>query len=353
MKNRILFAPLDWGLGHATRCIPLISYYINNGYTIFIAADGKIEFLLKTEFPQAHFLTLPGYKITYSKNKWTLPLILLLQVPKLISIIKYENGWIKKMVAEHKIDLIISDNRFGLYHPTTPSIFITHQLIIKAPFKWAEKLIQKLNYHFINKFSTCWVPDFEGEVNLGNTLSHPEVKPKTKVQYIGPLSRFSYKQNDSANNYLLILLSGPEPQRSLLEAKLLHQLSYYNKKAVVIRGLPGESNLPQSLPHITLLNHLPSHKMEEVFSNAAFIISRCGYSTVMDVVAMKKKGIFIPTPGQTEQEYLAQHLMKAGIALCIPQHLFVLEDALSEANLFPYQTASLHFKIDLPQLPQL
>ena len=135
---------------------------------------------------------------------------------------------------------------------------------------------------------------------------------------------------------MLVLLSGPEPQRTLLEEALLLQLERYTEPVVFLRGLPGGSDLPVVQPNIQVFNHLPANELEEVIRDAHLVVSRCGYSTVMDLMSMGKKSILIPTPGQTEQEYLAKHLMNHNLALCIPQSKLKLLNALELADCYNY-----------------
>lgn len=335
----ILLAPLDWGLGHATRCIPVIRYLLNHGCKVIVAGSGKIKILLQAEFPSLHFLELNGYNVRYAKRQWALPWQIVLQVPGIVRSIKAEHLWLEGKVKNHHIDAVISDNRYGLYHTEIPSVFITHQLYIKTPFgKTVDIWLQKLNYGFINRFSACWVPDSDGPGSLAGALSHPRFLPSIPVHYTGPMSRFD-NQGVSAIKHLLILLSGPEPQRSLFEEKLVKELQHYTAPVVLVRGLPGSTSNPGTGTNVEVHNHLPAKALQEKMQEASYIISRCGYSTVMDLASLKKKSILVPTPGQTEQEYLADHLMKMKQALCIEQKKFSLKPALDLAGSFDYQPA--------------
>lgn len=244
-----------------------------------------------------------------------------------------------KKVAEHGFDAVISDNRYGLYHPDIFSIFITHQLTIKSPLgKWTEKILQKRNYQYINRFTECWIPDREEqENNLAGKLSHPINKPAIPVYYIGSLSRFKTTDEPVKNNHLLIVLSGPEPQRTILENKIIQEVAYYSSTATIVRGLPGSDSIVPSTSMIKFYNHLPAEQLNREIEKAAYIISRSGYTTVMDVARLKKKSILIPTPGQTEQEYLADYLLKKQFAFCVSQKEFSLADSLKKAEKFSYQ----------------
>lgn len=334
---RVLIAPLDWGLGHTTRCIPLAKALINLGVTVIFAGNNQQKKVLEQEFPGNIFLHLEGYNIRYSKTAGGLAWKLATQLGTIKKRIKAEHEWLLEQTKIHAFDAIISDNRFGLWHPDITSIFITHQLTIKTPFGWVEKLVQKINYRFIHRFSACWVPDMPGSPNLAGALSHPKKMPCIPVSYLGILSRLQYLQAEKKENHLFVSLSGPEPQRSLLETKILAQLADYTGTATVVRGLPEVSALPSVAAHITIHNHLDTIAYNEAMSVAAIVISRTGYSTVMDIVAAQQQSILIPTPGQTEQEYLARYLTKNRLALCYPQDRFHLATALAAANHFDYQ----------------
>jgi len=337
-KSRILVAPLDWGLGHATRCIPIIRELLTQGCDVWLAGEGAQQQLLKAEFPELSFLQLPGYKIRYAKTARGLIWKMIQQGPKMRRAILYEHLWLKKMIARHHFDAVISDNRYGLYHSEVPCIFITHQLTIKSSAgKWAEKILQKRNYKYISRFGECWVPDKEGENNLAGELSHPAIKPAVPVHYIDLLSRFEKKDLAQKKNHLLIILSGPEPQRGMLEEKIIKDISHYNGTATIVRGLPGFASMIPSTNMIKFYNHLPAAELNIEMQEAEYIISRSGYSTVMDLVALQKKSILIPTPGQTEQEYLGIYLMKKGIAVSISQKDFSLQKALAHAAEYNYQ----------------
>jgi len=341
-KSRILVAPLDWGLGHATRCIPIIRELLAQACDVWLAGEGAQQELLKTEFPELPFLELPGYRIHYAKTARGLIWKMIQQGPKMRRAILYEHQWLKKMVAQHHFDAVISDNRYGLYHATVPCIFITHQLTIKSSAgKWTEKILQKRNYKYINRFTACWVPDLDRKNSLADELSHPLIKPAVPVHYIGLLSRFVKHNVVARENHLLIILSGPEPQRSILEEKIINDISHYNGTATVVRGLPGSASLIPSTTMIKFYNHLPAVELNSEMQEAEFVISRSGYSTVMDIMTLQKKSILIPTPGQTEQEYLGNYLLDKKIAVNIPQKDFSLNKALALADDFNFQIPAM------------
>ncbi len=334
---RILVAPLDWGLGHATRCIPVIYELLGQNIDVWLAGEGPQEILLKREFPDLPFLYLRGYRVKYGRSGLRLISTIFRQVPGILSAIRQENDWLKEVVKRYQFDGVISDNRYGLNHPGIPTVFITHQLAIKSPFgKWSERILQKRNYQFINRFTECWIPDEETQDGLAGQLSHPTTMPSVPVRYIGILSRLKKGNSEEKKDHLFISLSGPEPQRTLLENKIIHDIGHYNGTATIVRGLPGETTMIPSTNHLRFYNHLPTGEMNEEIQRAEYVISRNGFSTVMDIATLGKRSILIPTPGQTEQEYLAKYLTERKIALCISQKEFDLQDALQKASGFEY-----------------
>ncbi len=336
----MLIAPLDWGLGHATRCIPIIRALQNKGHEVIIAAEGAQAKLLQTEFPHLQMLPLTGYRVKYSKSRWWLPFALLLQSPRLLHIIKYEKNWLDTVIDQYKIGLVISDNRYGLCSKKVACIFITHQLIIKTPFDWLEKWVQRINYRYIDQFNSCWVPDAAGELNAAGLLSHPGKFPGVKVHYIGLLSRF--RQQPVAKKYdYCILLSGPEPQRTLLENKLIAGLAEIEGKILLVRGKPGAEDTLQTATHIEVKNHLRGSELQEAILQSEYIISRSGYTTVMELLSLQKKSILIPTPRQTEQEYLAKKLQQDHICMSVDQNEFNCATHLAMAKTFAYRFPDL------------
>lgn len=336
-KPRILLAPLDWGLGHTTRCIPLICELLRQGAEVILAGNTVQKHLLTQEFPQLTLVPLAGYEVSYARSGRGLLLRLLLQTPRITKAIRAEQAWLQKTIAAYGINAVISDNRYGLYHTVIPTVFVTHQLRIKTPLgNWMENLLQKKNYRYINRFTQCWVPDLEQAPHLAGELSHPAKLPACPLQYVGPLTRIKKRNTAPVKDHLFISLSGPEPQRSLLEEKIIEGVSRYGGTAVIVRGLPGEQRLLPSTNSIRFYNHLPAHLFEEEMSKAEFVIARSGYSTIMDLAALRQKCILVPTPGQTEQEYLADYLMQKGMAYCVDQASFSLQAAVAAAKTFDY-----------------
>jgi UDP-N-acetylglucosamine transferase subunit ALG13 len=246
--------------------------------------------------------------------------------------INHEKRWLEKINRDKHLDIVIADNRYGLHHPGIISVFITHQLLIKSSFgKWVDRLLQKINYRYIRHFNYCWVPDAaSNDINLAGELSHPAQLPGSINRYIGVLSRIK-KENIPSTGKLLVLLSGPEPQRSIFEQKVTEQLNRLQRPAILIRGLTDRQALPGGAL-LEIHHHLPSAQMQRAINEAGIIISRSGYSTVMDLLPLGKKCIFIPTPGQPEQEYLAAYLSEKGWCCTASQEHFSLQLLLEEAN---------------------
>lgn len=332
-NRRILLAPLDWGLGHATRCIPIVRSLQENGYEIVLAADGAVAALLSKEFPGIEIKPLKGYGIKYSKNASLLG-SMLQQLPGILQSIKQEQQWLTSLLKKEHFDLIISDNRPGLYSTHVPSVYITHQLLIHSgKGRWINRLLQQLHTRYMRNFNSVWVPDLEGPTNVAGELAHPS-KPLIQPVYLGLLSRMH--PTTAENKYdLMILLSGPEPQRSLLEEKLVAQVTQLTKKVLLVRGLPQTNNKIVPVPsHITVYDHLPATLLQEAICSSQLILCRSGYTTLLDLIRLKKKAVFIPTLGQPEQKYLAIHMQQQKLFPFIAQKDISIEQAVTVAENF-------------------
>lgn len=344
MKKRILVAPLNWGLGHATRCIPIINTLITEGFVPVIASDGAALTLLRKEFPNLSTLKLPSYNITYSKNGKLFKLKLLKDLPKLIKAVKAEKKAVSYILKHNDIAGIISDNRLGVRNKKVPSVFMTHQLnVLSGNTTW---LSTKMHQNIIKKFDACWIPDTEGDINLSGKLGHVK-KFDIPTTYIGPLSRFT-KTDSETKNDLMVLISGPEPQRAFLEEKLLFELKGYSGKVVFVKGIMERKQTIQVFGNITIYNFMTSELLEKTINESALVLSRSGYTTVMDLAKLNKKAFFIPTPGQFEQEYLAKRLTETSLVPSCKQNDFKLKK-LDEVNAYEGLKA-FDFKIDYSDL---
>jgi predicted glycosyltransferase len=326
-------APLDWGLGHATRCIPIVKELINQGCTVIIAASGAQKAVVQEEFPDLSFVELPGFRLKYGKNRAFTLLKIIFTLPKILIGIKRENAWLRRFAARERLDVVISDNRYGLYGAGVFPVFITHQLAIRSSLGAAvDWLLQRVNYAYIRRFSVCWVPDVEGVENLAGLLSHPRKMPAVPVRYIGWLSRLEPAKNESVYD-LLILLSGPEPQRTILEKILIKQLDENMGRIVLVRGLPKGGALLKAPKGVVVFDHLGTRELGEVICQSRLVLARSGYSTVMDLVRLRRRAVYIPTPGQPEQEYLGRHIEQRGLGVCMKQRGFLLKEAVDRARL--------------------
>ena len=328
-KKTILVAPLNWGLGHTTRCVPIIHALKEEGFQVLLGSDGVALDLLKKEFPEEDAIELPSYQIEYAKKGKNFKWKMLLRSPKVIKAINAERKLVKRLVKENKIDGVISDNRLGLYSDKIPTVFITHQLQVLSGK--TTKITSALHSRYIKRFNECWVPDYADSPNLSGKLGHPK-DFEIPVKYIGLLSRL-HKSEEEKIYDIAVLLSGPEPQRTDLEEILLHELKRYNGQVLFIRGVVEEEQTVQRNNNIKLVNYMESSELEKALNCSDLILSRSGYTTIMDLAKLGKKAFFIPTPGQTEQEYLAKRLKKKGMVPCANQEEFKLKD-LSKAKVY-------------------
>lgn len=339
MKHkRILVAPLDWGLGHASRCIPVIRELQRQGAHVVIAADERPLALLKEEFPQCETVRLPGMGVSYPRHV-SMSVFMALKAPRFFQAIQEEHENLEHIVRNYQIDGVISDNRYGLHHDQVPSILITHQLFIQAPI--FKRLLKRITANYIENFNECWIPDFKGKENLSGDLSH-QSSSLDNLRFIGPLSRFmeNKAQTDSTAKFsrkLMVILSGPEPSRTDCEKRLFRQLDQVDFDVLFIRGLVGSGTHTEVFHHgkVEIKSHLPTEEMRKEILQSEVVLSRCGYSSVMDLAVLGKKAILIPTKGQTEQEYLAKHLRaKSWFYTTTESKLKLLRD-LEKAKSFP------------------
>ena len=332
MKNsvkNILVAPLNWGLGHATRCIPIISELEKNGFTPVLASDGVALQLLQNEFPHLKSLELPSYEIEYAKNGGDFKWKLIKNSPKMIEAIFAEKKIVKKWISEFDLQGIISDNRLGVYSKKIPSVLMTHQLnVLSGKTTW---ISSKLHQYFIKKFTECWIPDKKENQNLTGKLGHLK-NSSLNLKYLGPLSRLEKK--DLPIKYdLMVILSGPEPQRTFLEQKLIKEIQSFDGKILFIKGIIESEQKTDQDENVTYYNFMTSSEIETAFNESKIVLCRSGYTTVMDLAKLQKKAFFIPTPGQFEQEYLARRLKRNGFLPYAKQDDFVIKN-LSEVSLY-------------------
>jgi uncharacterized protein (TIGR00661 family) len=255
------------------------------------------------------------------------------QLPKFLRAIKKEHEQLDECISQNQIDLVISDNRYGCWTKKTPCVFITHQLNIIMPFwlKWTQSLVNIQNHRFIKRFTRCWIPDIEGMHNLTGMLSYTN---SLSVKSIGILSRFKKdSETTSAKHEIAVILSGLEPQRSVLEEIIKPQLANKNT-ALLVKGVVEDEQEWTAEENLDIVNFLTSDELQYLIKSSDIIIARSGYSTIMDLAALGRNAILVPTPGQTEQEYLANRLMKEGICFSMSQQNFDLNFAIEQSKGF-------------------
>ena len=329
--KRVLIAPLDWGLGHATRCIPVISEFRRQGCDVVVAGSGDSLALLQKEFPDLPSFSLPAYRPRYPLHGsmiWAMAS----QLPRFLKVISDEHRAIERIIDHENIDVVISDNRYGCWSSRAHCVFITHQSNILMPkrFGWLQNVVSRLSETMIRRFDACWVPDFpEAQSLAGNLISNAVSHTAIKTEFIGWLSRFERKGDAEKKLDVAAIFSGPEPQRTQMENAVVPQLEKSGLSYRAVRGLPSVQSIPSNN---RMVNFLLTEELQACIESADIIIARSGYSTVMDMQRLAKNVIFIPTPGQTEQEYLANRLKDKGIAFFMKQDEFDLQQALQHAK---------------------
>lgn len=333
MSKKVLVAPLNWGLGHATRVIPIIDCLYKNNFSVIIAADGNALRFLRKEFPHLTSFRLPDVNIRYSKKHVFLKIFL--QTPKIFLHRFIEHFKLKSILKRHPVDLIISDNRFGVWHKKTYNVFISHQLKLKLP-----KSISFLSFvypiflqRFLNPFDECWIPDFANKQNFSGELSH-SISNFSSIQYIGVLSRFNRyltSQKMDKRYDVLFILSGPEPQRTIFEKLITNQMKGKKYRVAIVRGIEQKEKLECTGQVFGIVNAEPLYNL---IKQSKWVICRAGYSSIMDLYVTQAQAILIPTPGQTEQEYLADYLKQKKYFYSISQQSFNLDKSLEQARNF-------------------
>ena len=347
---RILVCPLDWGLGHAGRCIPLIRALRAAGHEIRFAAAGGALRLLRSEFPGLPWHDLPGYRVRYARSAALLLPVLLAQAPAVLAGLWAERRRLARLAAAHPCDLVISDGRYGLRLPGIPAILITHQIAFRLPARLpgraiAEGILLRQNLKMMSGFARVWIPDWQHARSLAGALTGPGL-PAGNREWIGPLGRFAAAPEDSGPEApridIAAIVSGPEPQRTLFEAALRASLARLRGTRVLVRGLPGlAGSAGQGLAslrpgELNVFDHLPGPELARIFAYAGTLVARSGYTTVMELAVLGSPApVLVPTPGQTEQEYLADHLADLGAAVPQAQHAIDLVSAIEQARNLP------------------
>jgi len=332
--GHVFLSPLNWGLGHSTRDIPIIRELLKHGHEVTIGTSGNALALLKRECPQCNFVLFKDYPAPYSASRFFLPKFVA-SIPLLLRALARERKKLDQILAENRFDLIISDNRMGVYSHKIPSYFITHQLRFSLPTYLYpfEVLTIPVNSFFHIKYDGVIVPDIAPN---GNNLSGKLCRSNLditnqRVYYSGILTSTEKMQVAEDLDYLAIV-SGPEPQRTKLEEIILKQVQKLPGEKVVLLGSPQKESHQKLDRHTTVHSYLSTEEKVELMNRARFLITRSGYTTMMEMAEIdKKRGLFTPTPGQTEQEYLSRYYARQGWFLSRSQYKLKLPEDAVEA----------------------
>jgi len=323
MKH-ILVSPLSWGLGHATRDLPIIRCFLEHGHHVTVAACGRGFTLLKQEVPQCDFVEMLDYPPPYSESKHFVPKFLAM-APIMLAAIERESILVRRLFKRRKFDLILSDNRFRVRSRHIPSFVISHQLRFMTPPKLValEFITEFFNRMYLSPFDRVIVPDAADPVeNLSGRMSHQMrwMKPDNKVYYAGVIASVE-KMDVPEDVDVFISISGPEPQRTQLEKIILDQVgNLKDGRIVVTLGQPEVKDVRKIGENITVYGYLDRKGQAEMMNRAKLVVCRSGYTTVMELAELGKKALMIPTPGQTEQEYLGRYYADRGYYHCVSQY---------------------------------
>jgi CheY-like chemotaxis protein len=331
-------SPLNWGLGHSTRDIPIIRELLSYGHEVTIATSGNALTLLKREFPECNFILFKDYPAPYSSTRFFLPKFVA-NIPVLLKAMADERKKLAQILSQDKYDLIISDNRLGVYSDKIPSYFITHQLRFSLPkYLWPFELGtlygQALFFH--SKFNGLIVPDVSPNgFNLSGKLCRSNLDVTNQMTYYAGILTSTAKMNVDKDLDYLIIVSGPEPQRTKLEEIVLKQVHKLPGEKVILLGSPQRDEKKKLDSNTTVHSYVSTEEKIELMNRAKFLISRSGYTTMMELAELeKRKGLFTPTPGQTEQEYLSKYYAKKGWFYSRSQYKIKLSEDVETAKNF-------------------
>ena len=320
--SKYLVAPLNWGLGHASRCVPLVQRFLEEGHEVILGGDGDSLTLLRKHFPKLRYVYLAPLQLRYSSGKsqvWAM----IKAIPKLIRWSLQDHAMLQAVLREEHIDRVVSDNRFGLYSGQTECIYMTHQLHIMfpKPWKWLEPVAERLHARVCRHYHAVWVPDYEDfGHSLAGELSHVKLSTShfqllstfnfqllSTVEYIGPLSRFATNDqmgNDQMDKWSVVaILSGLEPHRTLLEQEIIARYQGSDERVLIVQGLMNRPNMRFKRANITTVPYLDDRELVEAMSQAKRIIARSGYSTIMDLAALG----LLKSPINNHQSTITNH----------------------------------------------
>jgi uncharacterized protein (TIGR00661 family) len=328
---KVIYGICSWGLGHATRSLPVIRRLIRENNEITIISNGRSLDLLRNELnKKVNFIDIPDYPMLISENSRQFIAKSILYWPLFIK--KMESGLQKltRIVKKNKYDIIISDGRYDIYNKIIPSFFISHQMRIMNPLriKFLETGSEIYNKFFFKRFKGVIIPDYKKN-DLSGDLSHNLKKiDSSKLNYVGVLSDFKRIDKKKDIDYL-ISISGPEPQRTIFENKIFSQLEYLSGKIVITLGKSDEKKETKK-ESMEIYSFLTKEKREDLLNRAKIVISRSGYSTLLDLAVIGTKAMMTPTPGQIEQEYLSEYHNKKGTFYSVNQNKIDLKNDIKK-----------------------
>jgi len=338
---KIVFGVFDWGIGHATRDIPLITELLKTNQ-VHIISTGRALKLLKDHFgDECRYYDVPSVYPPYTKTPFFKMKFVFLLL-KIIRSLQYARERSRKII-DAKFDMVISDCRYDIYDNPDNSYLINHQLRFNIPFG-AERIFERWLAGRMQKYKYVIVPDFE-QKNLSGKLSHNlRYISREKIKYIGILSHLA-KINLAQDIDYFISISGPEPQRTVFQKKIILQLNQLEGKIVIAGGNPDSTKAAFSVQRrayrklnavrYTLYAYLRAEQQQNIMNRAKFIIARPGYTTVMELAELNKNRVlFLPTPGQTEQEYLADYYERKKYFHHVSQYRLKLKKAIEESRDF-------------------
>lgn len=318
---KVLVAPLNWGLGHAARCVPLVNRFLAQGDEVVLGGDGESLVLLRKHFPTLSVVRLADLSLSYSSGGSQVG-AMLRALPKIVRAAWADHRLLGELLDRERMDLVVSDNRFGLFSRKARCVYVTHQLHIRLPrmYRWLEPLAARLHGWIGRHYAEVWVPDYEeAERSLSGELGHPKKQGYGAVRYIGPLSRFEEKEipmkpSRIGSFEVVAVLSGLEPQRSMLEEEIVSRYVGREERVLIVEGKPSKPMLQATKANITIVPYMDDAQLMAVLQQAQRIIARSGYSTIMDLasIGVLEKAELIPTPGQPEQEYLQERFARKG-----------------------------------------
>ncbi len=341
--KHVLISALDWGLGHATRTSEIIDRLIAQNYKVTLVGSGRVYHYFKQRYPNLKIYKIFNLTLRYSRSSTTFHLKITWVFFKMYINILLDRIFLPKILKQTKPDLIISDSRFGIRSKRVYSIIISHLINFHLP-----KAVQFLDTtifwnvcQLINKFDEHWIPDYALEPNLSGKLSHFRLC-HYNTYYIGLLSRFKHADCQPNPDYdIFCIASGIEPQRTIFVQKLIDTFKDTQWKVLIASGAP-EKNFQKNYQNITLVSYMDGEKFCQHVKGSKYIIVRAGYSTLMDLIALGKTALIVPTPRQTEQEYIAWHLHSQKIFQKTSQSEFSLQAFLD----FTKQADNLQKNLD-------